>query len=373
MKKTMRALFGTVLLLVSSIPAMAEVQFAPWSPDTIDAVIEAAAARDATVMVVITQPDWCPGCIQLDRALLRNPEAHEVAALTEDWVVLEILGYDEPDASVLAAQGLGFLGTPTTLLLKPAPNDARLGDARQLAAIVGFPQDYLEQLSKAASGYDAIAAAQAAVRERNDAESLTELAEAYLAAGQAEPARRIFQSILLRDELSTDERRTIALQSILRPTQRVEKDHRRTLAELDAWAAAYPDSRDDADYVYARAWSLLSLGEREEALAFVREAYAGNDDPDATARYLYLAFRDPTELLLADAEQRARAAVSDFPEQAARFHAAHGRILRRQGDLAAAEAAFLRAVELTEPGDAARGTYTGQLEFVRRERAQAGG
>ncbi|NGX16597.1 hypothetical protein [Wenzhouxiangella sp. XN24] len=373
MTKVMRALVGTGLLLMSSIPALGAVRFAEWSPDTIDAVIEGAAARDANVMVVITQPDWCPGCIQLDRALLRNPEAHEVAELTEDWVVLEILGYDEPDASVLAAQGLGFLGTPTTLLLKPGPDDERLGDARQLAAIVGFPEDYLEQLSRAAAGHDAIAAAQVLVRERNDAASLQELARAYLAAGQADAARRIFQSVLLREELSYEERRAVALQSVLQPTQRVEKDHRRALAELDAWAAAYPEGREEAEYVYARAWSLLSLGERDAALAFVREAYAGIDDPDATARYLYLAFRDPTELLLADAEQRARAAVKDFPDQAARFHAAHGRILRRQGDLAAAEAAFLRAVELTEPGDAARVTYTGQLEFVRQQRAQAGG
>lgn len=372
MSKVLRLVLGAGLLLVSAVPALAAVRFTDWSAENIDAVITAAAARNANVMVVITQPDWCPGCIELDRTLLRNPQAEDVATLTEDWVVLEILGYDEPDATVLAAQGLGFLGTPTTLLLKPGPGDARLGDARQLAAIVGFPQDYLEQLERAANGYDAIAAAQAQVRERNDAASLQELAGAYLAAGQAEAARRIFQSLLLREELSESERQDLALQSVVQPTQRVEKDHRRALAELDAWAAAYPDGRDDADYVYARAWSLLSLGERDAALALVREAYAGSEDPDATARYLYLAFRDPTELLLADAEQRARSAVSDFPEQAARFHAAHGRILRRQGDLAAAEAAFLRAVELTEPGDAARGTYTGQLEFVRKERAQKG-
>jgi tetratricopeptide (TPR) repeat protein len=360
-----------VSLLLLAVPAQAAVRFADWSGESLAAMLAEAAENEALVMVVITQPDWCPGCIALDRELLRNEAAEDVATLTRDWLVLEMMGYDEPDASVIAAQGLSFLGTPTTLLLSPRAGNRRLGEARQVAAIVGFPDDYLEQLKRAAAGHDAIAAAQARLREHNDVESLQELAQAYLAAGDAAAARRVFRSLLLRDELAEDQRQQIALQAIVQPTQRVEKDHRRALAELANWAEAFPDSTDDMNFIDARAWSMLSLGEHEAALALLRETYLQSEDPEAIARYLYLAFRAPSGLLLEDAEMRARAAVERFPEQAARFHAAHGRILRRQDRLEEAEQSFARAVEISPEDHPARGTYVGQLEFVRKQRAQA--
>ena len=359
-------LLGLCLLVM---PAAAAVRFADWSVDNIEGLLAEAAAAERTIMVVITQPDWCPGCIELDRKLLRNPAATEVAELTREWVVLEVFGYDEPDASFLAAQGLSFLGTPTTLLLQPRPTDRRLGDARQLTAIVGFQDDYLERLEKAVHGFDAIAAAQARLRAQNDVEALRELARAFLDAGDAAAARRVFQSLLLRDELSAEQRREIALQAIVQPTQRLENDHQRALRELAAWEDVYPEGRTLSAYVYARAWSLLSLGEHEAAMDLIREAYLESEDPDRIASYLYLAFRDPSDLLLEDAEARARAAVAQFPEQSARFHSAHGRILRRQGRLAEAEQAFSRAVEIATEDDPNHGTYLGQLEFVRNERA----
>lgn len=362
-------LLSAVFLLAA--PASGAVRFADWHGDSLDALVADAAAGDKLVMVVITQPDWCPGCIQLDRELLRNPAAAEIAELTQDWVVLEIMGYDQPDAGIIAAQGLEFLGTPTTLLLKPGAGDARLGDARQVAAIVGVPDDYVDRLKQAAEGHDAIAEAQAQLRERNDVDSLQALALAFLAAGDAEAARRVFASLLMREELSAEQRRGFALQAVVQPTQRVEKDHRRTLAELSAWAEAFPEGRDDPAYIYARVWSLLALEENDEALALIRENYLDSDDQDTTAEYLYLAFRAPTDLLLEDAEARAREAVAQFPERAARFHAAHGRILRRQGRLDEAEYAFSRAVALAAEDDPSRGTYVGQLEFVRNERAVA--
>jgi len=367
--KISRAVLPFALLLACCLPASAAVRFAAWTPDNIGGLMAEAAANDALIMLVLTQPDWCPGCIQLDRELLRNPKAEEVAELTRDWVVMEILAYDEPDASFLAAQGLGFLGTPTTLLLSPGPADERLGDARQVAAIVGYPDDYLAQLSAAAAGHDAIASAQARLREQNDVESLQGLARAYLAAGDAEAGRRVFQSLLMRPELSPEQRRDTALQAILQTTQRIENDHRRTLQELDAWAGLYPDGRELLDFKYARAWALLSVGERDRALAFINDAFLGSEDPDTVASYLYLAFREPTGTLLDDAERRAREAIARFPDSAARFQAAHGRLLRRQGRLAEAEAAFARAVELAPAESEQRGTYLGQLEFVRSELA----
>lgn len=360
------------LLVLLSLPlaeAGAAVQFREWSPDSVDSLLRDTAEAEQLLMVVITQPDWCPGCIELDRSLLRNPEAGRIAALTHDWVVIEVLGYDEPGASVLADQQLGFLGTPTTLLLKPGTSDRRLGDATQLAAIVGVPEDYVEQLERAAAGHDAIAEAQARVREHNDTESLRALADAYLAAGDAKAARRVFQSLLLREELSADERRMLALDAVVLPSQRVEKDHLRTLRELAAWLESFPAGREDPGYVYARVWSTLALGRNEEAMALIREAYLDSDDPGALADYLYLVFRHPSQALLADAAAHARQGVVRFPEQAARFHAAHGRILRRQGRFDAAEQAFSQAVELTAADHPSRVTYLGQLEFVRRERA----
>lgn len=359
------------LIALSPAPAAAAVRFTDWSGEGLAALVEQAAAADRLVMVVITQPDWCPGCIQLDRELLRNPSAEAFAELTRDWVILEMLGYDQPDAGIIAEQGLGFLGTPTTLLLKPRPGQRRLGEARQLAAIVGYPDDYAARLEAAVAGHDAIAAAQAQLRERNDVESLQALAEAFLAAGDAAAARRVYQSMLWREELSDAQRRDIALEAILGPTQRVEKDHRRTLQELEAWAQAYPGAQADSAYQYARAWSLLGLGEEEQARALLREFFIDSDDPDHVASYLYLAFRSPTDGLLAAAERRARQAIEQFPEQAARFNAAHGRLLRRMGRLQEAEQAFGRAVAGVPETHPSHGTYLGQLEFVRRELAAA--
>lgn len=367
-----RNLALVVLLALSSSPAGAAVRFADWKPDSIDAVIAQAAAEDGYVMVVITQPDWCPGCIKLDRELLRNPEAEGIAALTADWQVLEVLGYDEPDATFLAEQGLGFLGTPTTLLLRPEKGDARLGDARQVAAIVGYPDDYEAQLRQAAEGYDAVVAARAAVRERNDVASLEALAQAYLAAGQADAARRVFQSLLLREELTPEQQLDISLAAILQPTQRVENDHARTLQELEAWAARYPAGRERQDFMYAKAWALLATGQLEAAQAYIDGVYGASDDADTVAQYLYLAFREPTRTLLPAAEARARAAITKFPEQAARFYSAHGRLLRRMGRLEEAEQAFAAAVARAAPDNPSLGTYQGQLEFVRRELAARG-
>ncbi|HRP86292.1 MAG TPA: hypothetical protein PLS34_02070, partial [Gammaproteobacteria bacterium] len=155
------------------------------------------------------------------------------------------------------------------------------------------------------------------------------------------------------------------------PTQRVEKDHRRTLQELDAWARAYPEGREDSGYQYARIWSLLWLGEDAQANALLGEHFIDSNDPDRVANYLYLAFRSPTDVLLAEAEPRARQAIVRFPEQAARFNAAHGRLLRRLGRLQEAEAAFGRAVAGVSADNPSHGTYLGQLEFVRKELAAA--
>ena len=360
---------ATALAAPGTPVASAAVEFTPWTPETIDDVMTQAVENDQPVMVVITQPDWCPACIVLDRSLLRNPEAVEIAALTREWQVLEVYGYDAPGAAFLESQGLSFVGTPTTLLLRPGKNDRRLGEARQMVAIAGVPEDYVDRLRAAAGGHDRIAAAQARVRSAQDTEAWLELARAYLEAGDADAARRAYRSVLLRPGLPADRQREISLEAIVQPTQRVEKDHSRALKELDAWAGAHPDATADGEFVYARVWSLLALDRISEARQLIQTHYLSADTADALATYLYLAFRHPSEVLLEDAEARARAGVERYPEQRGRLLAAHGRILRRQGRLEAAEAAFAAAVEATDPASDSYQTYLGQLEFVRRELA----
>ncbi len=370
-RKTVRTLSLTCLAVLSLAAgaAGAAVEFAEWTPESVDQVIARAAEEDQPVMVVITQPDWCPGCIVLDRTLLRNPAAQDIATLTRDWQVLEVFGYDAPGAAFLEAQGLSFVGTPTTLLLRPEAGDRRLGEARQLVAIAGVPEDYVERLRAAAEGHDRIAAAQARVRSSQDTEAWLELARAWLEAGDAEAARRAYRSVLLRPGLTPEQQRDISLEAIVQPTQRVEKDHRRALEELEAWAAAHPGATEDDGYVYARVWSLLALERVDEARRLIETHYLSADTADALATYLYLAFRHPSEALLSDAEARARTGIERYPEQKGRLLAAHGRILRRQGRLGDAEAAFAAAVEATDPASDSYQTYLGQLEFVRQELA----
>jgi len=371
MKRSLALVFSALFL--GTGPALAAVDFTEWTPETVGGIVERAAAEDRLVMVLVTQPDWCPACIELDRRLLRNPEAGDVAALTEDWVVLEVLGYDAPGASFLESQDLTFLGTPTTILLKPSPGQATLGEARQLVAVVGAPENYVERLSQAAQGYDGIAAAQARVRENNDVEAWHALAMAYLEAGDAEAARRAYRSILVRDDLAPEQRRSLSLEAIVQPTQRVGKDHERTLVELDAWVEANPGYEADEGLVYARVWSLMALGRMDDARVLIDRYYIAPGDADALATYLYLVFRHPTDDLLADAEARAREGIEQFPEQKGRLSAAHGRLLRRQGRLEEAEAAFEAAVAATDPAASGYTTYVGQLEYVRRELADRRG
>jgi tetratricopeptide (TPR) repeat protein len=371
MKRSLALMFSALFL--GNVPALAAVDFTEWTPETVGGIVGKAAAEDRLVMVLVTQPDWCPACIELDRRLLRNPNAADVAALTRDWVVLEVLGYDAPGARFLESQGLTFLGTPTTLLLRPSPGQATLGEAHQLVAVVGAPEDYVERLTRAAEGFDGIAAAQAQVRERNDVEAWHALAMAYLEAGDAEAARRAYRSIMVREDLAPEQRRSLSLEAIVQPVQRVAKDHERTLAELDAWVAANPGHESDGGLVYARVWSLMALGRIDEARVEIDRYYIAPGDADSLATYLYLVFRHPTGDLLADAEARAREGIERFPEQKARLSAAHGRLLRRQGRLEEAEAAFEAAVAATDPGEGAYNTYVGQLEYVRREIADRRG
>lgn len=352
--------------------ASAAVSFTPWSADGLDALIDAAASEQRLVMVVITQPDWCPNCIRLDRELLRNAQAKEVAELTRGWTVLEVWGYDEAGASMLREQGLAFVGTPTTLLLRPSRAGATLGEAAVVSSVVGYPEDYTERLRKAAEGFDAVREAQQRVREEGTVEAFEALAEAHVEQGNAVAAGRVYQSLLLRDDLDAQQRAEMRWQMIKLVHQLVEKDHERTLAELDAYAADYPEFVATQDYAYARAWSLLEAGRDAEARALLQARFIEPGDAELLRDYLYLAFRHEAPALLSEAEAEARRGIERFPESAARFEVALGRILRRQGRLEEAEAAFARAVADAGEDSPLHTIILGHLEHVRAELQAAG-
>jgi thiol-disulfide isomerase/thioredoxin len=105
-------LVGTTSLL--PVGAQAAVSFDPYK--SLTEVLTTHAVDERVVMMVISQRDWCPPCIALDTELLRNPDEDELARLTEDWVVIEVNGYEEPWSAQLKQHGVDFPGTPTTLV-----------------------------------------------------------------------------------------------------------------------------------------------------------------------------------------------------------------------------------------------------------------
>ncbi len=360
-------ILATLTICLLAPAATAGVRYTHWTPDEIGSLLARQGARDGLVMVVITQPDWCPSCIELDRELLRNPDAGDIAALTKDWLVLEVFGYDADGATMLREQGLRFVGTPTTLLIRPVEGSGRLGDGKLVASIVGYPEDYAARLERASTGFDAIADAQAQARQTGSVEDFAALANAYVEHGDAAAAARVYRSLLARDDLDETTRPDLRWSLLTEVYQRVEKDHAKTLRALLAFARDYPARADEPRFSYATAWSLLELGRVADARYILKTRYLDADDADRLADYLYLVFRHPTDELLVEAEAAARAGIEKYPEQRARLTAALARILRRQGCLAEAADAFERAAELAGPEHDNYEVYLGQLEFVRSE------
>ena len=109
------ALAGVIALLALARPAEATVEFAEWDPAALGDLIAEAAGAQKHLLLVVTQPDWCPPCIRLDRDILGNPdEKRDRRAGTHGWLAIEVLGYDAPGALLLRQHGIQFIGTPTT-------------------------------------------------------------------------------------------------------------------------------------------------------------------------------------------------------------------------------------------------------------------
>lgn len=363
----MKPLIVAALLTCCVAAARAEVVFTQWTEDNLGELLAEAGRKQQTVMLVISQTDWCPYCIRLDRDLLSNPAATNIRELTRAWMVLEIFGYDAAGARILREHAVSFLGTPTILILRPTPETRRLGDARIVAGIVSYPDDLMTQLTAVAEGYEALTSVQAAVRKSGTVDNFVTLARVYTEQGNGPAAEHVYRSILYRQDLSEEQRREFRWEMIVRAIQRVSEDHERALTEIGRYASIYPEFVAENEYAYRLAWSLLASDRMLEARLVLNERFRDGGTADLSYDYLYLIFRYPHADLLQEAESFAHAAIAEYPAEAARFYQALGRILRRQGKFRQATDAFREAVELLEQNDENYAVYFGQLEYALSE------
>lgn len=379
-----------VIMSISALPLYASVDYTEWEEEDISDLIHQAHSKGQMILVNVTQPDWCPPCIRLENAIFTNPEEKEFAKLAENWVALEILGYDSEGATFLEQQNLRFHGTPTVFLLDPnrvntksratlsrqklknKKPDLKLGDLKVVHSVASFPDDFTAQFTKAAGGYDLVAEAQKKVREEQTLEAYQELALAYVNQGQVKQASRVYQSMLFREDLTAQQTMDIEWEKIFQVTQRVLKDHAKSVKDIDAFIEKYPefikDKKQFETYAYRRSWSLVEIDRVDEANKLLKKAYVEPNEVDGVSQYLYFVFRNPKPKLLEDAKLICDKALLDFPESESRLKAAEGRLLRRMNKLQDAKESFTKAIALLDVESDGYSetleTYQGQLDFI---------
>lgn len=377
-----RILAGTVVIAVALgsgtlvQPASAAVSWSAWAETSFQEEVDRAAEERRLLILVVTQPDWCPPCIRLNHRWLENPEEQVVADATRGAVLLEVLGYDADGAALLREQRIRFQGTPTTHVYRPTRAGQLLSRAEHLGSIVGAPDDYAERLVAIVSGRDAVAGLREDVREAADetrrAELRLELADRLIARGDDAEAERVLRQVERRarrgaegSELAALGRRASWRRAAV-VDLRVRKDYPAALAGIDAHVKRHGRPDDEREAIgYARAWALAHLDREDEALAELRATYLQPRTRDGIATFAYFAFRVRSERLMTLAEREVQGLLRDRPDDAV-LHQALGRLHRRQGRLHDALDAFARAVELA-PDDAARVVYRGQWRHVRDE------
>lgn len=351
-------------------PATATVRFSDWQETGMEPLLVQAARQRQPVLLVITQPDWCPPCILLEREVLGAPGETRLSGLSTDWLALKVHGYDAAGKALLQRHGIGFVGVPTTLLLRPA-GQRRLGAMQRLASIVGFPADYVERLAAAARGEDPLRHARDAFAARNDIDSELELARQYAYRGDASSARQHYGAVLEHTDLDPRLRREIEWELVEQLSQRLEGDHARAMAEAEVFAQRYPESAAELDFVAFQAHNLFALGRPAEGLQRMQPFLDDDLGSEPLRRLLYLVFLYPEPAMLTLALRLAEQGLLEYPEDAARLHAASGRLLRRQQRPAEAVDAFTRAVALSRETDPEHDIYLAQLEHARRELANS--
>ncbi len=380
----MKAISFTLLLALLAPGALASVRFTDWRSESLASVADRAARERVPVVLIVTQPDWCPPCIVLDRKWLKNPDDRVVADLTKDAIVLEAHGYDRPDADILRKHGIQFRGTPTTFVFAPRSEGELLGRAPLLGSVLGAPEDFPDQLARLIAGDDAVGDLERAIERAPDADRvgraklMLQLGDLLAARGDGPGAyltyrrvRRLHESGLSReDREALDElQREAAWRQADTALLRVRKDYEAALREIRGFENTFVARESERERIaYAKAWAMAMRGDVRGALDVLD---AGLPDTAGGAEtFAYFCFRSEEPRALVAGERRVAEAMRRYPEQMATWLAARGRIERRQGRLAEAEASFATAIELqADPEE--RLVVEGQLAHVRQERSQA--
>lgn len=375
------ALAALAAVVVAS-PCRAAVRFEDWRSTSLSAVADRAAREHRKVVLVVSQPDWCPPCILLDKKWLKNDADSEVAQITSEALVVEARGYDADDAAVLRKHGVTFRGTPTTFVLAPSAERQALGDAVLVGSIVGAPQDYPAQLRALLAGEDALTALQRRVWNTHGrlarAKVQMELGELYASRGDRMGSYMAFARVRRYRETGLPPAEAAELRALKREAAwkqadtvmlRVRKNYSEALEDIVAYQNGYRRRADErATIAYSKAWALANVSRVEDALAVLEREMP--DDADAAESFLYFCFRCEHPRALVAGERKASEALWRWPERRASWLEARGRIERRQNRLDAAERSLAEAVSL-ETDPETKLVYQGELETVRTEIAQA--
>lgn len=378
----MKLLAIAALAAVVVPPCGAAVRFEDWRSTSLSAVTDRAARERRKVVLVVTQPDWCPPCILLDKKWLKNDADTEVAEITSEALVVEARGYDADDAAVLRKHHVSFRGTPTTFVLAPAAEHQALGDALLVGSIVGAPHDYPARLRTLLEGEDALAALQRTLWNTHGrlarAKVQMELGELCASRGDRMGSYMAFARVRRHRETGLPAAEAAELGALKREAAwkqadtvmlRVRKNYSEALEDIVAYQNGYRRRADERGAIaYSKAWALANVGRVEEALAVLEREMP--DDADAAEAYLYFCFRCEHPRALVAGERKASEALWRWPEKRASWLEARGRIERRQNRLSAAERSFAEAVSL-ETDPEAKLVYEGELGTVRTEMDQA--
>lgn len=375
-------LIGLSLALAAALPPVAEAacQFEDWRATSLQAVADRAANEGRLVVLVVSQPDWCPPCIRLNSKWLKNPADTEVGGMTRDAIVLEANGYDEPDASVLRKHRIAFRGTPTTFVFAPTNQKRLLGDAPLRGSIIGAPDDYPAQLRAILDGHDPIDELERRIDQQDERDKIQrakdrlELGDLYAARGdkmssylEYRHVRRTKYSGLSDAEIAElkELKRDAAWRQADTAMLRVRKNYPEAYEDIVAYENGFRRRLDEQGRTaYSKAWAMANMGDVPGALQVL---YAGlPDDADGAESFLYFCFRSGHRTALVAGERKAKEAMWRWPERRATWLEAQGRIERRQGRLEDAERSFAEAVSL-ETDPEVKLVYQGQLDHVRGE------
>jgi hypothetical protein len=383
MNQMTRALLALVALLGLSGDAAAACRFEDWRGATLQDVTDRAAREKRLVVLVVSQPDWCPPCIRLDRKWLKNAQDTEVSTITKDAIVLEANGYDEPDASILRRHRIAFRGTPTTYVFAPSAEHRLLGDAPLRGSIIGAPDDFPARLASIIDGHDPIEELERKIDEQGHedkiqrAKDLLELGDLYAARGDRASTylcyrhvRRIQYGTLPAEQAAElkELKREAAWRQADTSMLRVNKNYSEALEDVVAYENGFRRRQDEkARTAYAKAWAMANDGDVPGALRVLENGLT--DDADGAETFLYFCFRTGDRTALVAGERVAKEATWRWPERRATWLEGMGRIARRQGRYADAERAFAEAASL-ETDPEVKLVYEGQLDHVRGELAE---